>query len=202
MAHGEGWRVYHTRLGRLIVYTHPCVYTPAEDSLLAVEALEYLSTRGYEPSVVLDLGTGTGIIALAASRAFPSAQVVAVDVDSYAVEAARRTLEGTRSVVLACNWTTCIRGPVDLAIVNPPYLPVEDEDGCKGLARAWSGSPRLLEDVCRQAAGISDIIVMVYSSLSGWDPYPCLEENSFEIIRVLGEAYFMEKLYAVIAARG
>lgn len=200
---GEGWRVYSTPAGELRVYTHPCVYEPAEDSFLAIRALSFLAREGYSPRVVVDAGTGTGILALAASRLFPAALLLGVDINPYAVEAARRTLQGAGASLLLCRWLSCIKGPVDLVVVNPPYLPVMDEvRECRELALAWSGAPGVLEDACKGAARISRVIVMVYSSLSNWDAPACLEGEGFRVVKVFEESYFMEKLYAVVAERG
>ena len=203
MAPGEGRRVYDTVVGELEIYTHPCVYEPAEDSLLAIKAVKQLADEGYQPGIILELGIGTGIISVAASRLFPQAFLIGVDVNEYAFKTARRNLEGSNSTVIACNWSSCIRGPVDLSIVNPPYLPVSDELGeCSLLSKAWSGSPGLLEDICSELASISNAIVLVYSSLSGWSPRECLARRGFRVIHLLEESYFMEKLYAVVAVRG
>lgn len=202
MAPGEGRRVYHTPVGLIEVHTHPCVYEPAEDSLLAIKAVKLLADNGFMARVILDLGTGTGIISAAASRIFPDSVIISVDVNRYALVTAKRSLEGVNAIIIACNWSSCIKGPIDLSIVNPPYLPVEDAlQDCPELTRAWSSSPELLEELCRNITGISNAVAIVYSSLSGWEPSGCIPRRGFKVVGVLKESYFMEELYALVAVR-
>ena len=60
------------------------VYTPREDSFLVKNHLEDRDLQGKK---VLDMGTGTGILALEAARG--NSQVTAVDINSEAIDYAR-----------------------------------------------------------------------------------------------------------------
>lgn len=60
---------------------------------LMVRAMERLARRGTPPTTVLDLGTGTGILAMAAARLWADAEIVAIDSDPVAVEVCRTNLE-------------------------------------------------------------------------------------------------------------
>ncbi|WP_119314160.1 peptide chain release factor N(5)-glutamine methyltransferase [Calidithermus terrae] len=73
---------------------------------------------------VLDVGTGTGAVALAFKRARPDARVWATDVDPEAVGLARANAErlGLAVEVLEGAFTAGLGG-FDLLISNPPYLP-------------------------------------------------------------------------------
>lgn len=48
-----------------------------------------LAKQGFKPKTVLDIGTGTGILAIAASKSWPSAHVIGTDIDKHAVTIAR-----------------------------------------------------------------------------------------------------------------
>jgi ribosomal protein L3 glutamine methyltransferase len=79
---------------------------------------------------ILEVGTGSGCIAIAAALAFPKAQVVATDVSAAALEVAavNRQLHGLddRLMLVRANLLAGLRGPFDLVLSNPPYVPESD----------------------------------------------------------------------------
>jgi len=74
----------------------------------------------------LDLGTGTGVIAVCMARYLPLAQVTAVDVSLAALQMAREnaTLNevGDRIEFLESNWFAHVDGKFDFIASNPPYI--------------------------------------------------------------------------------
>ena len=54
-----------------------------------LEALDDLERQGTAPRTILDLGTGAGILAIAAAKLFPDADILATDIDPVAVDVAR-----------------------------------------------------------------------------------------------------------------
>lgn len=112
----------------LAIDTAPGVYEPAEDSFLLAENMGDYGGR------VLDVGTGTGIVALAAAEA--ADEVVGVDVNPKAVELAARNaaVNGVRNArFLVGDLFTGVKERFDVIAFNPPYLPVSGEDA------AWAG---------------------------------------------------------------
>jgi len=92
-----------------------------------------LSRLGEDP-VVVDLGTGSGAIALAVAQEHPGARVTAVERDPDAIAwtrlnaGARAAAGDTPVTVLAGDMTdphllTDIDGTVDVVVSNPPYVP-------------------------------------------------------------------------------
>ena len=80
---------------------------------------------------VLDLGTGSGCIAIAAARAFPAARVDATDVSVRALALARSNVRrhrlGRRIKVLRSDVYGALRGRrYDVIVSNPPYVPATD----------------------------------------------------------------------------
>lgn len=86
---------------------------------------------GPPPTSILDLGTGSGAIALALAQRFPEARVVGADRSSAAVDLARENAASTglasRVEFLASDWFAGLPdGTFDLIVSNPPYLTAEE----------------------------------------------------------------------------
>jgi release factor glutamine methyltransferase len=82
------------------------------------------------PSRVLDLGCGSGAVALAIARERPRANVLGADVARAAVELARRNaqrLEIANATFLASDWFEAIaRRSFEVIVANPPYVAEAD----------------------------------------------------------------------------
>jgi ribosomal protein L11 methyltransferase len=59
---------------------------------LVIHAMERLAHQGFVPKTMLDLGCGTGILAMAGARLWPNAKILAVDNDEVAVQVCRENL--------------------------------------------------------------------------------------------------------------
>jgi len=78
---------------------------------------------------VVDLGTGSGAIALALKTAHPQSEVIATDVSAAALAVARRNagrLALAVEFVEASWWQGLEGGRFDVAIANPPYIAADD----------------------------------------------------------------------------
>ncbi|TQK42669.1 release factor glutamine methyltransferase [Streptomyces sp. SLBN-118] len=151
----------------------PGVYAPQDDTALLAGSLqdEVLPPRAQ----VLDVGTGTGALALAA--ALRGAQVTAVDISRRAVWTARlnATLAGKRVRVLRGDLTAPVAGRTfDLIVTNPPYVPSPAvAQPRRGPARAWEGGSDgrlILDRICAEAPPLlrqGGVLLVVHSALSG-----------------------------------
>lgn len=104
------------------------VLVPRPDTETLVEwALDCLPLGPTSPRVV-DLGTGSGAIALAIKKARPAARVEAVDASAEALavaaENARRL--GLDLVFRRASWLAGTTGRCELLVSNPPYIPEGD----------------------------------------------------------------------------
>jgi len=108
----------------LNIRLHPQVYEPAEDTFLLAENL---AVRGGE--VALDVGTGTGLIALLMAK--KASSVLGVDINPLAVELAREnaSLNGIKNVEFRLSdLFERVEGKFDVVTFNAPYLPGEPEE--------------------------------------------------------------------------
>ncbi len=76
---------------------------------------------------VLDLGTGTGAIAITLAAERPQWQILAVDIDEQAVSMARSNASDLNNVtVQQGNWFEGIDREFQLIVSNPPYIAEDD----------------------------------------------------------------------------
>jgi release factor glutamine methyltransferase len=155
----------------------PGVFKPPSDSYLLAGAMR---ERGLaEGARVLDVFTGSGVLAVAAALA-GAREVWAVDISRRAALAARLNgaLNGRRVRAVAGDLFAPVRGErFDLITANPPYVPGADNElPADGLSRAWEGGMdgRLLVDrLCAEAGSHlapGGTLLMVHSSLTGERP--------------------------------
>ena len=98
-----------------------------ETEIVVERALAHLN--GLEAPRVLDVGTGSGAIALAIADEHPGARVTAIDVSREALSLARENVERTGLSIELIEHDLRAGlpgGPYDLVISNPPYVEPED----------------------------------------------------------------------------
>ncbi len=104
----------------------PDVLIPRHDTeTLVTEALSHMP----EATSVLDIGTGSGCIAVALARHLPDAKVAAIDISDAALEVARRNAakNGVAIEFLSGSLLEPVTGRhFDLIVSNPPYIPRAD----------------------------------------------------------------------------
>jgi release factor glutamine methyltransferase len=150
----------------------PGVYAPQDDTALLAETL---AEEPFEPGAhVLDVGTGSGALALVAARR--GAEVTAVDVSRRAVWTARLNARLHRLPVRIHRGN--LFGPVrgrsfDVILANPPYVPAPDTPrGPRGRRRAWDAGRDgrlVLDRICRDAPPLlrpGGVLLIVHSALS------------------------------------
>jgi release factor glutamine methyltransferase len=100
------------------------VLVPRPDTETVVQwALEVLATAPATPRVI-DLGTGSGAIALAIKHRLPGARVEAVDASGPALAVARANADalGLDLTFRLASWLDGATPPYDLIVSNPPYI--------------------------------------------------------------------------------
>jgi release factor glutamine methyltransferase len=130
----------------------PGVFVPRPETEVVVEAAT-AATAGIAAPVVVDLGTGSGAIALSVAHELPGARVHAVEADPGAHAWAARNAAGTGVDLRLGDMADAfpdLDGRVDVVVCNPPYIPLEAYDGVAVEARVhdpalalWSGDDGL-----------------------------------------------------------
>jgi release factor glutamine methyltransferase len=142
---------------RLVLNTDARALVPRPETEVVVERCLALLRDEPEPRV-LDLGTGSGAIALAIADERPDARVTAVDSASAAVALARENAERLRLdievreddlEVAAEGW--------DLVVSNPPYVPADEWESLQPEIRDWEPRAALVgeglhEEIARLAS--------------------------------------------------
>jgi release factor glutamine methyltransferase len=98
------------------------------------------SIAGVDAPHVLDVGTGSGAIALAIKDEHPAARVTAVDASPGALEVASANVLATGLHVELREWDLFVGlpdGPWDLIVSNPPYVLPEELETLEPEVRAW-----------------------------------------------------------------
>jgi release factor glutamine methyltransferase len=135
----------HWGFRRLTLKTDARALIPRPDTEIVVErALEHLN--GMSEPAVLDVGTGTGAIALAIVDEHPRARVTAIDTSSDALALARENLDlleiNGRVRLVEHDLTEGLgRDEFDLVVSNPPYVEPEDIETLQPEVRDWE--PRI-----------------------------------------------------------
>ncbi|MFZ1413131.1 MAG: peptide chain release factor N(5)-glutamine methyltransferase [Defluviicoccus sp.] len=111
----------------------PAALIPRPDSETLIEAvLDDVGDRS-APLRVLDLGTGSGCLALALLSELSHATAVAVDLSADALQLARANAAaqglGNRVHLAASDWASALNGPFDIAVANPPYVAAAEWPG-------------------------------------------------------------------------
>lgn len=151
----------------------PGVYAPQSDTFLLADALEREQLRPH--AEVLDVGTGTGALAIAAARR--GARVTAIDRSWRAVAATRinAALNRQKVRVLRGDLLAPAAGRrFDLVLCNPPYVPAPSHRLPRhGAAVAWDAGHdgrAVLDRICDGVPEVlrpAGTLLLVHSALSG-----------------------------------
>lgn len=174
----------------------PATLIPRADTELLVEtALSKMSIN--DVYHVIDMGTGTGAIALTIKNHRPNAAVIAVDQSAAALSVARENGANLQIDVdfLESNWFSNVPARIfDFILSNPPYIDPEDEhlvgDGVK-----YEPITALVAD----DSGYADLFYLIEHSLvhlndGGW----LMMEHGFEQGQVLQDKFIEFNYHNVV----
>lgn len=133
----------------------PATLDPRPDSETLIDALLDAVPDKNRPLSILDIGTGTGCLLLAALTEYPNASGIGVDIDEDCIEIAslnaKKLSLSDRARMIRSEWAKDVTGPFDIVLSNPPYIPSGDISGLQPEVRlhdpmgALDGGPDGLE---------------------------------------------------------
>lgn len=167
----------------------PGVFVPRPETEVVAEwAIEALRDMDVADPLVVDLGTGSGVIALAIAQEVPRSRIHAVEADEDAFAWAKRNCDefsATHSTAVELHLADLaialpeFDGTVDLVISNPPYIPLteweyvaleaRDYDPSRSL---WAGPDgldaiRLIERTARRLLRPGGLLIVEHSDRQG-----------------------------------
>lgn len=182
------------------------IYEPREDSYLILEEVRRLANGN-----VLDMGTGSGILALAS--ALKADHVIGADIDPKAVEFAKDTAKASGLTNLQFvksdlfSYFQAHPQRFDIIIFNPPYLP-EDLREPKDSRLTTTGGKKGYELLDRFFSQASKYlmpygkILIIFSSLTGKDKvHDIIENYAFNFQKISEEDMFAETLFVYLAEK-
>jgi len=186
----------------LVIYTHPEVYEPAEDTFLLAENLDI-----QRKDEVLEIGTGTGLIALYTAQR--TKNVVATDINEQAIKCALKNTISNKTYNVELRHGNLFE-PVagekfDLILFNTPYLPTsEDEKLDDNLNAAFDGGMDGRDTIDQFINAVAEFlkeegrVQLVQSSLSDNEKTLIkLKELGFDAEITAREKFFFEEIVVI-----
>ena len=187
-----------------IINTDDNVYVPAEDSYLLADNLEIKKGQS-----VLEIGTGSGIVAMYASRLTDDITVTDINFDACELAQKNFAENGIENIeILWGNLFEVVENKkFDVILFNTPYLPTEDDEVLDNTINyAFDGglNGRKVIDLFLNEVGnhLNDggIVQMIQSSLSGNDETLAkLDELGFIAEIAASEHFFFEDITLINA---
>ena len=184
---------------------------PETEELVHVIAREQRGRMGLR---VLDVGTGTGCLAIALARALPGAAVLAVDISAEALAVARRnaaryapTVAFEQVDILKSVPSDLAPGSLDVLVSNPPYVRESERPLMRANVLAWEPATALfvpdhdpllfyrrLAEIGRELLRPGGSIYLEINEALGADTAALLKAQSFVGVRVLPDMFGRDRM--------
>jgi release factor glutamine methyltransferase len=183
---------------RLTLKTDARALVPRPETEVVVERCLSLLADVASPRIV-DVGTGTGAIALSLAHELTGARVIATDRSADALALARENAEQTGLDVtfVETDLLAGVDGRFDLVVSNPPYVEPGEIDGLAPEVREWEPRIALVDE--DQTARLAREATRV---LDGWLVLEVHEEHAVDLRDLLtGLGYAMASIGADLAGK-
>ena len=185
----------HQEFWGMDLIVSPAVLIPRPETEHVVEAVLDRAGRTFWPGAIVDVGTGSGCIALALAKELPQAQILATEISPAALEIARANAARHQlDARIRFHQTDLLNGlerrVFDFVVSNPPYVGESEEDSVQLEVRrfeprnavfAGPGGTEVVERLVPQARQVLEpggwlvmeisgtISRQVRELLSGWE---------------------------------
>jgi HemK-related putative methylase len=174
------------------------IYEPREDSFLIQKFV-----RKYTFGRVLDMGTGSGILAEEASKSPKVKSVLAVDIMLEAVAFVKKKF-GKKIKAMRSDLFSKVKGKFDTIIFNPPYLPAhpkEKHPALTGGKHGWEIIERFFDQL-NEHLSKDGIIILLFSSFTKKDKVnEIIESFCMEFEEVGKQKLDFEELYVYVVKK-
>ena len=171
---------------RLMLTCDRRALVPRPETEIVVERCVALLDGLAEPAV-LDIGTGTGAIALAVADEHPGARVTAVDRSSDALALARENAQRTGIEITLLQGDIgdgLPRGPFDLVVSNPPYVLVDELPELEPEVRDWEPREAIIDEGQTEAVAAAAREVL---APGGWIVLETHGEGAARVAQIVAE---------------
>lgn len=184
------------------------IYEPREDSFLLKKHI-----KTYASGDVLDIGTGSGILAVEAAQCQAVKNVLAVDIQEAVVEHCKKTIHDSKIKFQQSNLFSTIPKTkrFDCILFNPPYLPAErhlsntlsninsditlSDINLDGGKKGYEIIEQFLDNVCPYLKNDGRVLLL-FSSLTNKNKIDSIiENNSFFSVEIDSMQLAFERLY-------
>ncbi len=171
------------------------IYEPSEDSFLLQKHI-----KDYAHGTVLEIGTGSGILATTAAQCPAVKSVLAVDIQKGIIEHCEKTIKNEKIKFKHSDLFSTLQQTeqFDCIIFNPPYLPTNPQAPDITLDAGKKGYElivRFLNDVNKHLTS-NGTLLLLFSSFSRKNIIDeCIKNNVFEVKKIDEQHISFETLY-------
>jgi len=113
-----------------LFYIKPGVFIPRPETELIIESVCWLFQDKTLPLKILDIGTGSGVLAISLAKIFPRSTLIATDISKKAINTAKKNIAlhhlQQRICIFRADIIPDISKTFDIIVTNPPYLTEEE----------------------------------------------------------------------------
>ena len=124
----------HTYFYKHKIFVNKEVLIPRPETEELIENIyNFYKDKSSQPKKILEVGTGSGCIAIALKSIFPNAEIIALDISKNALDIAHQNATHNQLEIkfielnfLDSNLWGKLEGSFDLIVSNPPYIPFSE----------------------------------------------------------------------------